>query len=196
MHILTAEQFTPEQLDQIFTAAIEMEALDQGLDSRRELATRHVGRQLGSVFYEPSLRTRFGFEIAAVKLGMGVVSSENAGEFSSAVKGETLVDTIRVLNGYNIDAITLRHPDRGSAAKAAAVSEIPIINGGDGDGEHPSQGVLDLFTIDREFERLNNLVVVMGGDLRNGRTVRTLAQMLSKNILVTKYDSFLSQSLE
>ncbi len=181
MHVLSAEQFDPPALEVIFERASALREADSaGYGSRRELAFRHIGRQLCSFFYEPSTRTRVSFEQAAVKFGIGVVSTENGGEFSSAAKGETIEDTIRVLNEYNFDAIVLRHPETGSANKAAAVSNVPIINAGDGKGEHPTQALLDMHTIQTTQGRLDNLHVVMGGDLKYGRTVRSLAQLLAK----------------
>lgn len=180
MHVISAEQFSPEGLDELFIAAAGLRQVDRNIEFRRGLASRYVGRQVCSLFYEPSTRTRLSFEQAAIKLGVGVVSTENAGEFSSAAKGETLEDTIHVLNEYNFDAIILRHPVIGSAARAAAVSQVPIINAGDGVGEHPTQALLDMFTIRQHHHKLDGLTVVMGGDLRNGRTVRSLAHMLAK----------------
>lgn len=178
-HVLSAAQLTPEYLDDIFTKTAEFKRQDGDLDAQRELAGRYVGRKLCSLFYEPSTRTRTSFEAAAVDFGMGVVSTENAREFSSAAKGETIEDTIRVLNEYNFDAIVMRHHETGGAARAAAVSETPIINAGDGKGEHPTQSLLDAFTIYENHGRLDDLHVVMGGDLANGRTVRSLAQVLN-----------------
>jgi aspartate carbamoyltransferase catalytic subunit len=178
MHVLAVTQYTHVQLDLLFARADELRNQSTSIQ-RKELAELHKGRQLCSLFYEPSTRTRLSFEAAAVKLGMGVVSTENAREFSSAAKGETIEDTIRVLDAYKFDIIVLRHHETGAAARAAAVSETPIINAGDGKGEHPTQALLDAYTIYRQFGRLDNLQVVMGGDLANGRTVRSLAQLLS-----------------
>lgn len=178
MHILAVTQYTHSQLDQLFTRADELRNYSSP-EQRKELAELHKGRQLCSLFYEPSTRTRLSFEAAAVKLGMVVVSTENAREFSSAAKGETIEDTIRVLDAYNFDVIVLRHHKTGAAARAAKVSQTPIINAGDGKGEHPTQALLDAYTIYRQFGRLDNLHIVMGGDLANGRTVRSLAQLLS-----------------
>lgn len=179
-NVLTADQFSPSDLTKLFGRADVMRRLSSEKQSRLELATKHLDKQICSLFYEPSTRTRISFETAALKLGMGVVSTENASEFSSAVKGETIEDTIRVLNGYHFAAIIIRHPVTGEVAKAASVSKVPIINAGDGKGDHPSQSLLDVYTIYSHFGRLDNLRVVMGGDLRNGRTVRSLSQMLSK----------------
>jgi aspartate carbamoyltransferase catalytic subunit len=180
MNILTAEQFDTDELHEIFDSAqVFMENVSSP-KLRRDMAQRYVGHQLCSLFYEPSTRTRLSFEGAAAKFGMGVVSTENAAHFSSAAKGETLEDSIRVIDEYNFDVIVLRHPDTGSAAHAAAVSSVPIINAGDGKGEHPTQALLDTFTIRNYHKRLDGLNVVIGGDLKHGRTARSLATMLSK----------------
>jgi len=119
------------------------------------------------------------FAFALKKLGLHDVETENASEFSSASKGETLEDTIRVINQLGADIIVLRHPETGSAVKAASVSKAAIINAGDGKGEHPTQALLDVHTIKKNHERLDNLKIVMGGDLKHGRTVRSLAKLMS-----------------
>ncbi len=133
-----------------------------------------------TLFYEPSTRTRVSFEAAANNLGLRVVGTENAREFSSSAKGETIEDTIRVLCQYHPAAIVMRHHEEGAAERAAAVSSTPIINGGDGRGQHPTQAMLDLYTIRRELGVLEDLHVVIGGDLANGRTGRSLVYLLSK----------------
>jgi len=137
------------------------------------------GRLLATVFYEPSTRTRFSFEAAMHRLGGQVLSAENATRASSAAKGESLEDAIRVIGGY-VDGIVLRHPDVGAADRAARVAPVPVINAGDGPGEHPTQALLDLFTIKKELGRLDHLRVGLAGDLRNGRTVRSMAVLLSR----------------
>jgi aspartate carbamoyltransferase catalytic subunit len=142
-------------------------------------AGRLSGRLLATVFYEPSTRTRFSFEAAMHRLGGQVLSAENATRASSAAKGESLDDAIRVIGGY-VDGIVLRHPDVGAAERAAAVATVPVINAGDGPGHHPTQALLDLFTIKKELGRLDHLRVGLAGDLRNGRTVRSLALLLSR----------------
>jgi len=187
MHILSVDQFEQSWLEQLFNRADELREMDHDKKGRQDLAALHVGKQLCSLFYEPSTRTRLSFETAAVKLGMGVVSTENAREFSSAAKGETIEDTVKVLNEYHYDAIVLRHHETGAARQAADVSRSPIINAGDGKGEHPTQALLDMYTIYRKFGRLDNLTVIMGGDLANGRTVRSLSKLLSRgkgNLLI------------
>lgn len=180
MHVLSINQYSQDDLLALFKKADEFQKLDHDESSRRDLANLYHGRQLCSLFYEPSTRTRLSFETAAVKLGMSVVSTENAREFSSAAKGETIEDTVRVLDGYHYDAIVLRHHETGAAKRAADVSKTPIINAGDGKGEHPTQALLDLYTIYQKHGRLDNLTVVIGGDLANGRTARSLALALSK----------------
>jgi aspartate carbamoyltransferase catalytic subunit len=183
-HVLSARQFFPEDLDQIFDQADHMKESLEDRASRRELLDSHPESVLASVFYEPSTRTRFSFESAARRLGMGVIGTENASQFSSAIKGETLEDTTIVSGGSgnsvgNADIIVLRHNETGGADRAAAISSVPIINAGDGKGEHPTQSLLDLYTIKEAKGRLDNLHVVIGGDLLHGRTARSLAQMLS-----------------
>lgn len=178
-HVLAAAQFTPKTLDTMFSQADEMRRMDTDYVLRREQAGKYVGSRICSLFYQPSTRTRVSFETAAVNFGMGVVSTENAKEFSSAAKGETIEDTIQVLNEYGFDAIVLRHHETGAAARAASVSEAPIINAGDGKGEHPTQSLLDAYTIKESHGRLDGLKIVMGGDLKNGRTVRSLAQVMA-----------------
>ena len=178
-HILSAEQFEPALLATLFAEADIFRQTDLSIASRREVMNTHFGRIMLSMFYEPSTRTRFSFEIAASKLGIAVVGTENAAEFSSAAKGETIEDTVNVFNEYGVDAISMRTKEVGMAARAAAVSKIAILNGGDGVGEHPTQAVLDLYTIQEHFGQLGGLKVVMAGDLKHGRTVRSLARLLS-----------------
>lgn len=175
-HILSAGQFTAEQIEVIFRRADKMK--DAFHNNRAALAETHRGRLVATLFYEPSTRTRLSFEAAAQCQGMGVLSTENAGEFSSAVKGETIEDTIKVVSCY-ADVIVMRHKENGAAERASAVSKVPIMNAGDGTGEHPTQSLLDLYTIFEAMRRLDNLRVVIGGDLKHGRTVRSLARMLS-----------------
>lgn len=179
-HVLSADQFTPDDLAKLFEQADNMRKLLADKKTCLQLASKHTDKQICSLFYEPSTRTRISFETAALKLGLGVVSTENASEFTSAAKGESIEDTVQVLSRYGFSAIVMRHPVTGEVAKAAAVSQVPVINAGDGKGDHPTQSLLDIYTIYRHFNRLENLRVVMGGDLLNGRTVRSLARMLSK----------------
>jgi aspartate carbamoyltransferase catalytic subunit len=157
----------------------EVERLFEQTDRLRELprtAAPLAGKILATIFYEPSTRTRLSFESAMVRLGGNVLSTENAREFSSAIKGESVEDTIRIVEGYS-DAIVIRHYEQGAARRAAGVSSVPIINGGDGPGEHPTQALLDLYTIQHELGRIDGLRVALVGDLRFGRAVRSLAML-------------------
>lgn len=136
------------------------------------------GRILATLFYEPSTRTRLSFEAAMLRLGGGVISTENAREFSSAAKGENIEDTTRIVEGY-ADIIAVRYHERGGAGRAAAVARVPIINAGDGPGEHPTQALLDWFTLLREFGAVDGLRVALVGDLAFGRAARSLAMLLA-----------------
>ncbi len=173
-HVIEAQQFDLQTIETLFKLADQMEKL-----ARRGGTRDYHGRIMATLFYEPSTRTRFSFETAMLRLGGRVISTENAREFSSVSKGETLEDTIRILNGY-ADVIVLRHSEVGAAARAAAVSRVPIINGGDGVGQHPTQALLDLYTIRKELGKLAGLEVAMVGDLAQGRTVHSLAYLLGK----------------
>ncbi len=166
-HIVQVRQFDRNFVESLFTAADEMRALERP-------STRQAGRILATIFYEPSTRTRLSFESAMLRLGGSVISTENAREFSSAIKGETVEDTIMMASGY-ADAIVIRHHEQGAAERAAAVSPVPILNAGDGPGEHPTQALLDLYTIRHELGRMDNLRIALVGDLRYGRTARSLA---------------------
>jgi aspartate carbamoyltransferase catalytic subunit len=135
---------------------------------------------MATLFYGPSTRTRFSFESAMLRLGGRVLSTEQAQEFSSVIEGETLEDTIRIIGNY-CDVIVLRHSEEGGAKRAATVSKVPIINAGDGGGgQHPTQALLDLYTIHNECHTIDGLSVAFIGALDNGRTARSLAYLLSK----------------
>jgi len=136
-----------------------------------------IQRTIANLFYEPSTRTSSSFYAAARKIGYDVLSINNV-QYSSVVKGETLEDTIRTLECY-VDCIVLRHNITGAAARAAAVSSVPIINAGDGEGEHPTQTLLDLYTIYERFGRIDDLNIVVMGDLKYGRTVHSLVRALA-----------------
>lgn len=173
-HIIEAQQFDRETLGDIFRVAREMEQVVQHYGSN--ILNRRV---MASLFYEPSTRTRLSFESAMRRLGGGVITTESAQEFSSAAKGETLEDTIRIIGGY-ADVIVLRHFESGASRRAAAVSPVPIISAGDGPGQHPTQALLDVYTIEREIGRLDGISVALVGDLANGRTARSLCYLLTK----------------
>lgn len=171
--ILSVNQFSTGSLEYIFDVAEEMRAMVEqqgGADLLR-------GRVLSCLFYEPSTRTSSSFIAAMERLGGSVIPITQGVQFSSVSKGETLHDTIRTLEQYS-DVIVLRHPEKGAAAIAAAAADIPVINAGDGAGEHPTQALLDLFTIKEELGKLDDLHIAMVGDLRHGRTVHSLTQLL------------------
>lgn len=173
-HVIKSQQFNKEALTRIFEVAREMEEVKPGSEAGRILQ----GRIMSTLFYEPSTRTRLSFESAMARLGGTVISTESAAEFSSAAKGETLEDTIRTIEQY-ADVIVLRHFQAGSAERAAAAASVPILNAGDGPGQHPTQALLDVYTIQREIGRLEHFHIGLVGDLANGRTVRSLAYVLS-----------------
>ena len=173
-HVIEAQQFDRALMEEIFSVAREMEQVVQHYGSN--ILNRRV---MATLFYEPSTRTRLSFESAMQRLGGEVITTESAREFSSAAKGETLEDTIRIVEGY-ADVIVLRHYEGGSARRAADVASVPIINAGDGPGQHPTQALLDVYTIQKEVGRLDGIKVAMVGDLANGRTVRSLAYLLTK----------------
>lgn len=169
-HIVAVEQFEREWIEALFAEADLMRALPADAEPLR-------GKILASIFYEPSTRTRLSFESAMMRLGGNVISTENARDFSSAMKGETVEDTIRMVAGY-ADAVAMRHHEEGALARAVAVAEVPILNAGDGPGEHPTQALLDLYTIHHELGRIDDLRIAMVGDLKYGRTVRSLSLLL------------------
>ncbi|GAB5452683.1 MAG: aspartate carbamoyltransferase [Halioglobus sp.] len=176
-HILSIQQFEREDVEQIFTIADRMVPY-----ARRERITRVLdGAILGSMFFEPSTRTRVSFGSAFNLLG-GEVRETTGFESTAIAKGESLYDTARVLSGYS-DVIAMRHPKEGSVAEFAAASRVPVINGGDGSNEHPSQALLDLYTIRSEVaargKPLSQLRIAMVGDLRFGRTVHSLCKLLN-----------------
>lgn len=173
-HVLNAQQFSKEILEDIFRDVEFMRKVTQ-FGRMNTLA----GKIMACLFYEPSTRTRFSFEAAMMRLGGGVLSTESAGLFSSAAKGESLGDTIRVVSSY-ADVIVLRHKQEGASALAAKFSPVPIINAGDGQGQHPTQALLDMFTIKSHLGRLDNISVALVGDLKHGRTVHSLAYLLGK----------------
>jgi len=172
MHILKAQQFDKKSLDEIFELTDFMKSYPNSLQVRKNLI-------LASLFYEASTRTRFSFESAMLKLGGSVISTENAQEFSSAAKGEILEDTIRVVSEYS-DVIVLRHSEEGSAERAAKISSVPIINAGDGSGQHPTQSLIDLYTIQKECGEIDGKTIALIGDLSHSRTIHSLAYMLTK----------------
>jgi len=171
--ILSVKQFSRDDLNYIFGVAHEMREMVERVGSFDLLK----GKILANLFYEPSTRTSSSFTSAMERLG-GSVISINEVIYSSIAKGESLPDTIRTLECY-ADVIVLRHPEVGASAQAAQYARKPIINAGDGIGEHPTQALLDLFTIVSELNDVDDLTVTMCGDLKYGRTVHSLARLLS-----------------
>ncbi len=173
-HIISTRDFSKAELDFILNRAEELESYAiRGAGQESELLK---GKILANLFYEPSTRTRLSFEVAMKRLG-GEVVNLSSPEASSAAKGENLVDTIKVVSGY-CDIIALRHPKEGASRMAASFSSVPIINAGDGAGQHPTQTLLDLYTIRKE-NLLDELKIALIGDLRYSRTVHSLAYALS-----------------
>lgn len=170
--ILSVSQFNRSALDYIFRVAHEMQVLVERFGSADLLQ----GKILANLFYEPSTRTSSSFMAAMLRLGGQVIPINNV-QYSSVTKGESLPDTVRTLESY-ADVIVLRHPEMGAATTAARYASKPIINAGDGVGEHPTQALLDLFTIVQDLERLDGLRVAMVGDLKYGRTVHSLTKLL------------------
>jgi aspartate carbamoyltransferase len=171
--ILHGNQFSKKDIEAIIKVASNFE---KELRKKNSL-TLLKGKILATLFFEPSTRTRLSFEAAMQRLGGGVVSMGSV-ESSSVTKGETLIDTVRTVSQY-ADVIVIRHPRTGSAKEAADAVPIPVINAGDGTGQHPTQALLDIHTIYKELGSLKNLVVSMVGDLKNGRTVHALVELLS-----------------
>jgi len=173
-HVVSSKQFLDKKLlKSLFAATARLQKLppDQYPQTLK-------GRIIATLFYEPSTRTRLSFESAVLRLGGKLLSTENAAEVSSAVKGESLEDTIRTINGY-ADAIVLRHPEPGAADRASIVSDVPIINAGDGSGEHPTQALLDIYSIKQYKKKIDSLVIGLAGDLLNSRTLHSIIYILS-----------------
>lgn len=171
--IISIKQFNRHDLEYIFAVAHEMRVMVERVGTFDLLK----GKILASLFYEPSTRTSSSFAAAMERLG-GSVISINEVRYSSVAKGESLIDTVRTLECY-ADVIVIRHPEVGSSAIAAEAVQKPVINAGDGIGEHPTQALLDAFTINEELGKMDDLTVTMLGDLKFGRTVHSLARLLS-----------------
>jgi aspartate carbamoyltransferase catalytic subunit len=173
-HVISIQDFSVEEITEVLDRAEKMVAAARG----EAVSDFLKGKVLAAIFYEPSTRTRLSFETAMIRLGGGVVGFAGP-EASSVVKGETLADTIRMVSGY-ADAVVLRHPREGAARLATEFSDVPVLNAGDGAGQHPTQTMLDLFTIRTEMRRLEGLNISLVGDLRYGRTAHSLAIALAK----------------
>jgi len=169
-NIISAKQFDKATIDRILKTADQVRSKNYDPNAL-------AGKVLATLFYEPSTRTRLSFESSMLRLGGNVISTESAAEFSSAAKGETLEDTIRVVNAFS-DVIVLRHFSAGASEIAQRYSKVPIVNAGDGNGEHPTQALLDLYTIFSKFSK-RDITIAMVGDLLNGRTIHSLSMLLA-----------------
>ena len=193
-HIIQSKDFTMKYLDTIFTLADKLCEICTDNTTKEYLAMGDMlkAKTLFSIFYEPSTRTRISFETAAANLGMRIRTTENAAQFSSAAKGELLEDSIRVLTSYKPDVIVLRHTDRGAADRAVWACElsdgkVTIVNAGDGDGQHPTQALLDVYAINKKFPIDKPLEIILGGDLRHSRTVHSLVYLLAKRYKLVSF---------
>jgi aspartate carbamoyltransferase catalytic subunit len=172
-HVVDARQFTRDWLETVlFPRALEL----QGMPATR-LPSPLRGKRLFYLFYEPSTRTRVSFEMAATLLGASVTGMDS---YEHRPEDERLEDRIRVLNEYPYDFLLLRYPEDGGASRAAEVSHVPVINAGDGPGQHPTQALLDTYTLWREFGHLDGLRIAFVGDLSYQRSTNSLAYLLSQ----------------
>ncbi|HIJ00095.1 MAG TPA: aspartate carbamoyltransferase [Candidatus Methanomethylophilaceae archaeon] len=173
MDVVSIRDFSREQIEEILERSRQMLPYARG----EKISKALEGKILGNLFFEPSTRTRLSFESAANRLGARVIDVSQTSE-TSMVKGETLADTIRMVEAYS-DVIVLRHPHEGAARLAARFSNKPVINAGDGAGSHPTQTLLDLFTIEEELGNIEGMNVTLLGDLKYGRTAHSLAEALT-----------------
>lgn len=175
--LLTTDQLDLDTVNEVFRIADVMEPIAK----RRKVTRVLEGAVLGNLFFEASTRTRMSFGTAFCRLGGSVVDTTGF-TFSSMIKGESIYDTSRVVSGY-VDALVVRHPELGSVAEFARATNLPVVNAGDGPGEHPSQALLDLYTIQREFSRMGKVIdgmhIAFVGDLKYGRTVHSLSKLLA-----------------
>lgn len=183
-HIISASQFDKETIDYLFNISREFKDIVMNdtyaiYGDKLSVSTLCKTKMVSVVFYEPSTRTSSSFIAACQFLGAGVIPITQGIEFSSVIKGETLEDTIQTLGSYS-DLIILRHPDNNSSEIAASISNVPIINAGAGSGEHPTQALLDLFTILEHKNANDTLNITMIGDLKYGRTVHSLIRLMIK----------------
>lgn len=172
-HILEAKQFDRKGIEELLKRATEM---DDFLIEKKDFAGLLAGKVMASLFYEPSTRTRLSFETAMLRLGGTVTTAANI-EMSSLKKGETLSDTGKVISSY-VDVIVMRHPQNGSVAQLASKASVPVINAGDGANQHPTQALLDLYTIQKKFGSIDGKTITLVGDLKYGRTVHSLLEYL------------------
>ncbi|MDP2624788.1 MAG: aspartate carbamoyltransferase [Candidatus Peregrinibacteria bacterium] len=172
-HILSASQFSKEEIERILEVAAEMEPYA----CKEKASDLLAGKVLATLFFEPSTRTRFSFETAMSRLGGKLISNYMMMETSSVKKRETLYDTGRVVSAF-ADVIAMRHPQAGTVAELAKGSTVPVLNAGDGPADHPTQGLLDLYTIYKQFGRLDGLTFGMVGDMKFSRVVHAECELL------------------
>ena len=173
-HILMSQQFSIEYIEEVFKLTDSIKK-----SNAKGFSDVLKGKVIAMLFYEPSTRTRFSFESAVLRLGGSCITTENAKEFSSASKGETIEDTFKMINNY-ADFVVMRHYEDDSSERAVKVAKIPLINAGSGKSQHPTQALLDIYTIYENFKSLENLNVAVVGDLLRGRTCDSLIYLLSK----------------
>jgi len=170
---VSIRDLSKEEIELVLSVSEEMEPIASG----REVSHRLAGKVLATLFFEPSTRTQFSFQVAMSRLGGSYVGMADT-KVSSMAKGEDFHDTIKMIDGY-VDALVLRHPRAGSAAEAADIAEHPVINGGDGANEHPTQALLDLYTIKKEKGRIQGVKIALFGDIRHARSYHSLIPMLA-----------------
>ncbi len=171
-HLIDIKDLSTEEIDELIEVGKDI------IENKEKYSKKCEGKKLATLFYEPSTRTRLSFEAAMMELGGNVLGFSSANS-SSAAKGESVADTVRVIGGY-ADIIAMRHPKEGAPLVAAMKSEVPIINAGDGGHNHPTQTLTDLLTIQCEKHRLSNLTIGVCGDLKFGRTVHSLITAMSR----------------
>jgi aspartate carbamoyltransferase catalytic subunit len=171
-HLIDPTDLSVQEVDEILNLALDI------IENKEKYSEVCKGKKLATLFFEPSTRTRLSFEAAMMELGGNVLGFSSA-DSSSATKGESVGDTVKVVSGY-ADIIAMRHPKEGAPMYASMVSDVPIINAGDGGHNHPTQTLTDLLTIKREKGRLNNYTIGLCGDLKFGRTVHSLIKALSR----------------
>jgi len=172
--ILRTNTISDQELELILSTAVRFESKLKAKGRLDNMA----GQIMATLFFEPSTRTRLSFESAMLRLGGGAITVADP-KTSSAVKGESLADTARTVSGY-ADVIVMRHPQTGSAQEAADAVEVPVINAGDGSGQHPTQALLDAYTIQKEKGSLERLTMTLAGDLKHGRTIHSLVYLLAR----------------
>lgn len=170
-HLTSTKQLSRTDTEEILSVADEMQNI-----RKRGKSDLLRGKILAALFYEPSTRTRLSFETAMLRLGGDILTAEGI-QFSSLYKGETIEDTMEMVSQY-VDIVAMRHPEKGSADLAIKTCKVPFINAGDGPGQHPTQALLDLYTIQKECGKIDGLRIAMVGDLRFGRTVHSLSYLL------------------